>query len=194
MSRTEIAACLVTLGYVGAFLFLSMKQARASGQPVWIFTRGSRSQRIPAFLFKLGFAGSVLWPPVRAVLAGEVPFGALSGLSGLSLTISGAALALWAQIHMGRSWRIGAAEGESGAIVDSGPFGFSRNPAFVGQGLLFIGLFLVRPGPVELVLALAVLVAIALQVRIEERVLHRDLGEPYLAYQRRVNRWVGRPC
>ncbi len=194
MSKTEIAAYLITLGYVGAFLFLSLKQARASGQPVWIFTRGSRSQRLPALLFKLGFAGSVLWPPVRVLLAGEAPVGVLSDLFGLMLTVSGAGLALWAQLHMGRSWRIGAAEGESGAIVDSGPFAFSRNPAFVGQALLFTGLFLVRPGVVELVFALAVLVAIALQVRIEEGVLRRDLGEPYLAYQRRVNRWVGRPC
>jgi protein-S-isoprenylcysteine O-methyltransferase Ste14 len=55
-------------------------------------------------------------------------------------------------------------------------------------------LFLVRPGLVELALALAVPVAIALQVRIEEGVLRRDLGAPYLAYQRRVNRWAGRSC
>jgi len=51
-----------------------------------------------------------------------------------------------------------------------------------------------RPGLVELALALAVPVAIALQVRIEEGVLRRDLGAPYLAYQRRVNRWAGRSC
>ncbi|MCA0418174.1 MAG: hypothetical protein LCH80_05550 [Proteobacteria bacterium] len=194
MSKTEIAAYLVTLGYIGAFLFLSLKQARASGQPVWIFSRGSRLQRLPALLFKFGFAGGVLWPPVRGWLGGEVPFGGLSAVPGLTLVIVGAVLALWAQLHMGRSWRIGAAEGEVGPIVDSGPFAFSRNPAFVGQALLFIGLLLVWPGLVELALALAVLLAIALQVRIEEGVLRRDLGAPYLAYQRRVNRWAGRSC
>jgi len=194
LSKTEIAAYLVTLAYIGAFLALSLKQARASGQPIWIFTRGSRSQRLPALLFKLGFAGSVLWPPVRALLAGEAPFGLFSGVPGLTLMMIGAALALSAQRHMGRSWRIGAAEGQSGAIVDSGLFAVSRNPVFVGQGLLFVGLFLARPGLIELALALAVLAAIALQVRIEESVLRRDLGAPYLAYQSRVNRWVGRPC
>lgn len=194
MSKTEIAAYLVTLAYVGAFLALSLKQARESGRPVWIFARGESSQRLPALLFKLGFSGSVLWPPVRAWLAGEASLGLISGVPGLALLIIGAVLALWAQVHMGRSWRIGAAEGESGTIVDSGPFAFSRNPAFVDQALLFVGLFLVRPGLVELALALAVLLAIALQVRIEEGVLRRDLGAPYLAYQRRVKRWVGRPC
>lgn len=194
MSETEIAAYLVTFVYVAAFLLLSLRQARESGQPVWIFARGGRPQRLPALLFKLGFAGSVFWPPVRALLGGAAPFGVLSGVPGLTLMIIGAVLALWAQLHMGRSWRIGSAEGESGAIVDSGPFAFSRNPAFVGQALLFIGLLLVRPGLVELTLAFAVLIAIALQVRIEEGVLRRDLGAPYLAYQRRVNRWVGRSC
>ena len=193
MSEIEIAAYVVTLGYIGAFLSLSLRQARQAGQPVWIFTRGSRSQRLPALLFKFGFVGSVLWPPVRAGLAGPAPFGVLFGVPGLALVAIGAALALWAQTYMGRSWRIGAAEGESGAIVDSGPFALSRNPVFVGQALLFVGLVLVRPGPVELALALAVLIAIALQVRIEEGVLQRDLGTPYHAYQRRVNRWLGRP-
>lgn len=194
MSKTEIAAYLVTLAYVGAFLALSVKQARDSGQAVWIFARGSRAQRLPALLFKLGFAGSVLWPPVRTLLAGEASTDLLTDIPGLALVIIGAGLALWAQVHMGRSWRIGSAEGESGAFVDNGPFAFSRNPAFVGQALLFIGLFLVRHDLVQLALALAVLIAITLQVRIEEDVLRRDLGEPYLAYQRRVNRWVGRPC
>lgn len=194
MSKTEIAAYLVTLAYVGAFLALSFNQTRGSGQPVWIFARGGRSQRLPALLFKLGFAGSVLWPPVRGLLVREAPFGPVSSVPGLAIMVIGVALALWAQVHMGRSWRIGAAAGESGAIVDSGPFAFSRNPVFVGQALLFVGLFLVRPGLVESMLALAVLVAIAVQVRIEEDVLRRDLGAPYLAYQRRVRRWVGRPC
>jgi protein-S-isoprenylcysteine O-methyltransferase Ste14 len=194
LSKTEIAAYLVTLAYVAAFLALSLKQARDSGQPVWIFARGSRAQHLPALLFKLGFAGSVLWPPVRELLAGEAPFGPLAAAPGLALVIIGAGLALWAQVHMGRSWRIGSAKGESGTIVDSGPFALSRNPVFVGQALLFVGQFLVRPGLVELALALAALIAIALQVRIEEGVLRRDLGAPHLAYQRRVKRWVGRPC
>ena len=94
---------------------------------------------------------------------------------------------------MGANWRIGAAEGEIGKIVDDGPFAISRNPVFVGQALLFVGLFFVFPGVVSLALTIALLVAIHLQVRIEERVLASNLGEPYAAYVRRVPRWLGVP-
>jgi protein-S-isoprenylcysteine O-methyltransferase Ste14 len=77
---------------------------------------------------------------------------------------------------MGASWRIGAAEGEQGAIVDTGPFAVSRNPVFVGQALLFVGLFLVLPGSVQGMLTVAILIALRLQVSIEETVLSATLG------------------
>jgi protein-S-isoprenylcysteine O-methyltransferase Ste14 len=67
----------------------------------------------------------------------------------------------------------------------------SRNPVFVGQAVLFAGLFLVVPGCVQALLTAALIVAIHLQVRIEEKVLAETLGEPYLAYMARVSRWVG---
>jgi len=38
---------------------------------------------------------------------------------------------------------------------------------------------------------LALLVAIRLQVEIEERVLVASLGQPCLAYKARVRRWLG---
>ncbi|MBN9453978.1 MAG: hypothetical protein J0I42_18730 [Bosea sp.] len=112
----------------------------------------------------------------------------------MGLAVIGAAVALRAQVHMERSWCIGAAEAERGAIIDAGRFALSRNPVFVGQTLFFIGLFLVRLCVIELALVFAVLIAIALQVRIEEGVLRRDLGASYAACQRRVKRWIRRPC
>lgn len=98
--------------------------------------------------------------------------------------------AAYAQHYMGASWRIGSAEGQSGAIVDTGPFRRSRNPVFVGQVALFTGFVVARPDIVQLALAAAVVLAVWLQVRVEEKVLERDLGEPYAAYRERVRRWL----
>jgi protein-S-isoprenylcysteine O-methyltransferase Ste14 len=75
-------------------------------------------------------------------------------------------------------------------MVTDGPFEFSRNPVFLGQMLLFAGLFLVLPGLVQGALTVALFVAVQLQVRIEERVLAADMGAPYLAYCRQVRRWL----
>jgi len=129
-------------------------------------------------------------------------FSALDGVAGdiigHLLVAIGAMIAATSQMHMGASWRIGAAEGETGAIVDTGPFALSRNPVFVGQIILFVGLLLVFPDLFQAALTLALVVAIRLQVKIEERVLTATLGvltatlgEPYLAYSRRVGRWFG---
>ncbi|OWK23971.1 hypothetical protein AJ87_26650 [Rhizobium yanglingense] len=59
-----------------------------------------------------------------------------------------------------------------------------------GQVLLFAGLLVVFPTVAQLLVATAMVVAVHLQGRIEERVLADDLGDVYLAYQGRVRRWL----
>lgn len=199
MSGMEIASYMMVVVYVVSLLAMSAILAREAGRPVWLFGKGSRKQALPALLFRLAFAGAILWPLVLAAFGNPIGNDLLTRLVdgnwtdvfGHLLVVLGACLAILAQRHMGTSWRIGAAEGEVGAIVDSGPFAISRNPVFVGQAVLFIGLFIVLPGIVQAALTAALLLAIVLQVRIEERVLQAELGTAYLAYRRRVRRWAG---
>ena len=106
------------------------------------------------------------------------------------MALAGSALALYAQHYMGKSWRIGAAEGHLGTIVDTGPFSMSRNPVFVGQIVLFAGLVLVFTSVLQLTVAIVLIIAVMLQVGIEERVLTKELGPAYVAYRRRVRRWL----
>ena len=199
MSGMEIASYLMVVVYVISFLAMSAILAKEAGRPVWLFGKGGEKQALPALLFKLAFAGAVIWPLLLAAFGNPVAndplHAALDGpwfdVLGHLLVVIGACVALLSQRYMGTSWRIGAAEGEQGAIVDSGPFAISRNPVFLGQALLFIGLFIVLPSLVQAGLTLALLIAIRLQVAIEERVLAASLGQPYLAYRARVRRWLG---
>jgi len=199
MSPLEVASYGIAVGYVAGFLALTFALARSSDQPVWLFEKGSRGQFLPALLFRLSFAGAVLWPLSATILANAFSADPLSGLFsgkapdliGFALVLAGACLALFAQGYMGNSWRIGAAEHHVGRIVDGGPFAYSRNPVFVGQALLFGGLFIAKPSLVQAALTASAFYAIALQVRIEERVLLEALGEPYRAYCARVGRWIG---
>jgi protein-S-isoprenylcysteine O-methyltransferase Ste14 len=199
MSGMEIASYLMAIVYVISFLSMSAILARESGREIWLFDRGSESQRLPATLFRLAFIGAVLWPLVLSLagnpIANDPLSAALDGpwldVFGHLLIVVGACIAILSQRYMGASWRIGAAQGDLGAIVDSGPFAISRNPVFLGQAILFAGLFLVLPSLIQAALTLALLVAIALQVGIEERVLHATHGEAYLAYKTRVRRWLG---
>ncbi len=199
MSGMEIASYLMTVVYVISFLAMSAILAREAGRPVWLFGKGREKQALSATLFRLAFAGAVIWPIVLALVGNPIKADPLQrtldgpwvDVLGHLLVVVGACLAILSQRHMGASWRIGAAEGELGPIVDNGPFAISRNPVFVGQALLFVGLFLVLPSLIQGALTLALLVAIVLQVRIEERVLVRSLGQPYRDDQQRVRRWLG---
>ncbi|AQZ54269.1 methyltransferase family protein [Martelella mediterranea] len=197
MSSFEAVSAAVVLTYMALFLMWTMWAGRASGRSVWLFGKGSERQGLPALLFRLLFTGTSIYALVALFLGGApadpmhvalfggplAPFGAL-------IVLAGAALSLYSQVYMGRSWRIGAASGELGRIVRTGPFAISRNPVFVGQMVLFFGLFLALPSLATLALTLVLIVAVHLQVRIEERVLDLELGVEYRNYRRDVHRWI----
>jgi len=76
-------------------------------------------------------------------------------------------------------------------IIDTGIYSRSRNPMYVGMALLQtgIGILLANLWIVALVpVSLALNYVIA--VRPEETYLEGLFGEPYLAYKRRVRRWI----
>jgi protein-S-isoprenylcysteine O-methyltransferase Ste14 len=77
------------------------------------------------------------------------------------------------------------------AIIDTGPFGLSRNPLYVGLLALYVGTALLVPSFWALVLTP---VGFALvwwgAVRPEERYLSDKFGGAYDDYRRRVRRWL----
>ncbi|MEH6721552.1 MAG: methyltransferase [Aurantimonas endophytica] len=197
MSPIETISAAAVLAYMALFLILTARAARASGRSLWLFGKISERQVLPALLFRLSFAGAALYALV-ALLWGDALADPMhdaldsraGDLVGGALVLAGAVLALYSQVHMGRSWRIGAASGQLGSIVRTGPFAVSRNPVFVGQVMLFVGLLLALPSIIPFALTLSLILAVHLQVRIEERVLEHDLGADYHNYRRDVRRWL----
>ncbi len=79
----------------------------------------------------------------------------------------------------------------STAIITTGPFRYSRNPAYVALTLLCVGLGVLLDNPWILVLLLpAVLLVHFGVVRREERYLERRFGEEYRRYKASVRRWL----
>ncbi len=182
---------LYLLGFAG----LGRLAARAAGRPVWLFGRAQGRDRLAALTFRAAFVLALLGPLVGAARPGPGPLGWAPPtpvmLGGHLLAVAGAMLAFAAQVSMGTSWRVGVQEGATGALVTGGLFDLSRNPTFVGQGVLLAGFALALP---SLATGLAVVLfafAARTQVRSEERALALALGEPYRAYQSRVPRWLG---
>jgi protein-S-isoprenylcysteine O-methyltransferase Ste14 len=79
---------------------------------------------------------------------------------------------------------------QTSAIVEGGPYGFSRNPIYVAMGLLGAGVgLLANAGWVLTLLPAAVAVVQKGVVEREEAYLTRLFPDAYPAYKGRVRRW-----
>lgn len=109
---------------------------------------------------------------------------------GSSLLMFALIWVLIAQIHMRKSWRIGIDEDVKTELVQTGLFGISRNPIFLGMRIMLLGIFLVIPNAITLVILITGELLIQIQVRLEEEFLTRAHGPSYVAYQKQVRRWI----
>jgi protein-S-isoprenylcysteine O-methyltransferase Ste14 len=76
-------------------------------------------------------------------------------------------------------------------VVQDGPFRYSRNPGYLSLLMIYMGIAILRNALwVILLLPLLVVVTKRELIEREERYLERTFGEEYLAYKRRVRRWV----
>ena len=155
-------------------------------------------------------AGAVAWcssgiTSVGLICAGTIPFAAGLGLPGstlafqspgvhrigITLALLGLGGAFWAQLAMGRSWRIGVDPNERTDLVTDGIFRWVRNPIYSGLLLYCGGMILVLPTAWAVFAAGALWLGIQLHVRYaEEPYLLRVQGEPYRRYAARVGRFV----
>jgi len=79
----------------------------------------------------------------------------------------------------------------SAHLVTSGPFSFTRNPIYLGNTMLMIGIGLIA-GIVWFILLgpVAAFVTTKLAIEREEQHLRARFGKKYLDYMKRVRRWI----
>ena len=77
------------------------------------------------------------------------------------------------------------------AIVTTGPYRITRNPAYLGMALAYMGIALLAQAPWALFVLPIVLVVIdRMVIAREERYLERKFGREYLDYKSTVRRWI----
>lgn len=112
-------------------------------------------------------------------------------LVGVVLFVAGLLGTFGAQVAMGTAWRIGVDPQERTDLVTDGPFALVRNPIYSAMLPATLGLALMVPSAVALAGLLVLWLGLELQVRVvEEPYLRRVHGEGYVAYARRVGRFV----
>src|SRR5215210_8080410 len=136
-------------------------------------------------------AGLVVGFALEALLPGvDLPALIEWGLGGL-LVIAGLGLLLWFNTLFSRKGTAVEPWKPTTAIVTTGPYRFTRNPAYLGMALTYVGIALLSSA-LWVLLPLPVVLAVIDRgvIAREERYLERKFGEEYLSYRRGVRRWI----
>ncbi|MEW6435544.1 MAG: isoprenylcysteine carboxylmethyltransferase family protein [Pseudomonadota bacterium] len=77
------------------------------------------------------------------------------------------------------------------ALIETGPYAFSRNPLYLGGNVfVFFGAALVLGSPSALVITALHIPLVDLFIRREETQLEQKFGPAWTAYKSRVRRWI----
>jgi protein-S-isoprenylcysteine O-methyltransferase Ste14 len=117
-----------------------------------------------------------------------------SVLIGSAVTFLGEGIRLWGVAYAGSLTRVTGSVGAP-AVVMAGPYAFVRNPLYIGNILLYVGIALISNALIPWLPAVAVCVFIvqyALIVSLEEEFLEREFGTSYREYKRNVPRFIPR--
>lgn len=112
---------------------------------------------------------------------------------GTVISVAGTIIFIAAVLTMRDSWRAGVPKTGKTELVTNGIYQISRNPAFLGFDLLYIGTLLMFFNWILCILTAFAVIMYHLQiVNVEEDFLLATFGNEYLQYKKKVCRYIGR--
>ena len=129
---------------------------------------------------------------LMSILLGWSHLGANARFTGFLVGLLGDLIFLTAVLSMKDSWRAGIPESGKTELVTGGIYAYSRNPAFLGFYLQYIGVTLMFCNLLTAGITIFAISMLHRQILQEEQYLAASFGEAYLAYQHRVSRYLGR--
>lgn len=108
---------------------------------------------------------------------------------GLVISICGTICFICAMLTMGKNWRAGIAAEDSTNFVKHGIYRISRNPAFCGFDLIYIGTLLVFPSVIHVIAVVLTIIMFHLQILEEEKFMESAFGTEYQNYKQKVGRY-----
>ena len=114
-------------------------------------------------------------------------------IAGIIITAIGVIVFITSVVQMKDNWRAGVQKEQKTNLVTTGIYSISRNPAFLGFDLMYIGIMYSFFNWYLCFATGFALVVFHLQiVNVEEDFLLEAFGEEYLRYKKRVCRYIGR--
>ncbi len=112
---------------------------------------------------------------------------------GVLFGVLGTAVFICSVVTMKDSWRAGVSETDKTELVTNGIYQISRNPAFLGFDLVYIGIVCMFFNWLLLAVSTFAILMFHLQiVNVEEEFLLTAFGDDYIKYKSKVCRYLGR--
>lgn len=112
--------------------------------------------------------------------------------TGFCIGMLGDVVFLLSVLCMRDSWRAGISDKDKTELVTNDIYRFSRNPAFLGFDLMYIGMLLLYGNLLTLGFSVFAIIMLHLQILQEERYLADTFGMSYQEYFRHVFCYLGR--
>lgn len=188
--RTQVAIILVMVAFYTAY-FLKAIQQRREGISTIILGKGNKPQReknIEVAIKTLSFTMPVV--ELASIFWNLMALPSWWQWIGVGVASLGVVFFCAGMLTMKDSWRAGIPEKKETSLVTTGIYRFSRNPAFVGFDLLYLGILIAFPNAWHACFAGASIYVFHLQILSEENYLARTFGEEYAEYKSRVRRYL----
>ncbi len=130
---------------------------------------------------------------IISIIVGSSQLSFMNRILGVYFAVVGDIVFFIAVYTMKDSWRAGVAEDDTGKrnLVTEGIYNYSRNPAFLGFALVYIGILLMFFNPILLVVTAFAIIMLHLQILREEKFLESSFGDEYKKYKQRTSRYAG---
>lgn len=110
-------------------------------------------------------------------------------IMGLILVILGDISFILSVYYMKTSWRVGIDESSNETLITKGIYKFSRNPAFLGFDLTYIGMCFIFSNPIIILFTIILIWLFDNQIIMEEEYLERKYKEQYVEYKKHTKRY-----
>lgn len=186
-----VLALLVLAAFYGVYFAKVLAQKQRGIQTRQIGRRKEKSIHTVEVIMSIATLGA----PIAQLLS--IAFGwshlpANARFTGFCIGMLGDVIFLLSVLCMRDSWRAGIPDKDKTELVTTGIYRFSRNPAFLGFDLMYVGILLLYGNLLTLIFSLFAMIMLHLQILQEERFLASTFGEHYREYCYRVFRYLGR--
>lgn len=185
-----LLALFVLAVFYGIYFVKMLAQKRRGIRTLQIRQRKEKSIQTVELLMSIATLGVVITQLV-SIAFGLSCLPTNARFTGFCTGMLGDLIFLLSVLCMKDSWRAGIPDKDHTELVTSGIYRFSRNPAFLGFDLMYIGMMLMYCNLLTVPLTVFAIVMLHLQILQEERYLDETFGEAYREYKRHTFRYLG---